>query len=146
MYTFLCVEKMTLRTANYVASEQSPISPDTFAAIASWELYARKLTSPLFINPIIAGFYPDSGEVFLSTLDMAGCETRKTDFVAGGSAQNMIMGIGESFWQPGLSPEQLFEVMTHIETLVVWLLARWTLHLEDGGLSPSHVIKFSVVC
>ncbi|KAI5710239.1 hypothetical protein M8J75_006924 [Diaphorina citri] len=74
-------EKMTLRTANYVASEQSPISPDTFAAIASWELYARKLTSPLFINPIIAGFYPDSGEVFLSTLDMAGCETRKTDFV-----------------------------------------------------------------
>lgn len=107
-------ERMSHRNAKFEADESRPMPPDVFASVASWELYSRKFSAPLSITPIIVGFYPDTYQVFISTLDMAGCETRKTDFVAGGSAQNMIMGIGQSFWEPNLGPEELFEVCSQV--------------------------------
>ncbi|KAL1463459.1 hypothetical protein WDU94_015209 [Cyamophila willieti] len=107
-------ERMSHHNDKYEASEKRPMSPEVFTSIASWELYSRKFSSPVSINPIIVGFYPDTYDVFLSTLDMAGCETRKKDFVTGGSAQNMIMGIAESFWQPKMTPEKLFEVCSQV--------------------------------
>uniref|UniRef100_A0A8D8PY72 Proteasome subunit beta type-3 n=1 Tax=Cacopsylla melanoneura TaxID=428564 RepID=A0A8D8PY72_9HEMI len=107
-------ELMSYHNRKYETAEKKPMSPEVFASIASWELYSRKLRSPVSINPIIVGFYPDTHDVFLSTLDIAGCETRKKDFVTGGSAQNMLMGIAESFWKPNMTPEGLFEVCCQV--------------------------------
>ena len=82
--------------------------PKTFAAMVSNMLYERRF-GPFFIEPIVAGLDPKTGETYLCNMDLIGCKTTPEDCVVGGTAEEQLLGMCETLWEPDMGPDQLFE-------------------------------------
>ncbi len=63
----------------------------TFAAMLSNMLYERRF-GPFFVEPVVAGLDPATGEGFLSVMDLIGCQTTPDDFVVAGTAEEQLYG------------------------------------------------------
>ncbi|KAI9206864.1 nucleophile aminohydrolase [Polychytrium aggregatum] len=103
-------EKLRFRTNLYKLREERDISPKTFAHLVSSTLYERRF-GPYFVEPVIAGLESD-GTPFIASTDLIGCINFAKDFVVIGTAGPQLYGVCESFWEPNLEPEALFEVIS----------------------------------
>jgi 20S proteasome subunit beta 3 len=69
---------------------------------------------PFFVEPIVAGLEPDTFEPYICNMDLIGCITEPTDFVAGGTCEEQLMGMCETLWEPNMGPGQLFECISQV--------------------------------
>ncbi len=74
-------------------------------------LYERRF-GPFFVEPIVAGLDPVSKQPFVSAMDLIGCETKPSDFVVAGTAEEQLFGMCEALWTPDMDPDQLFECVS----------------------------------
>ena len=57
---------------------------------------------PYFIEPVIAGIDPKTGEIHISSLDLIGCPMETDDFVVSGTCGDQMAGMCESLWKPDM--------------------------------------------
>ena len=67
------------------------MKPSTFAAMLSNLLYERRF-GPFFVEPLVAGLDPVTGEAYLCAMDLIGCKTTPRDFVVTGTAEEQLYG------------------------------------------------------
>ncbi|RKP03892.1 hypothetical protein CXG81DRAFT_29137 [Caulochytrium protostelioides] len=104
-------DQLRYKVKMYELREERPISPETFAHLASSSLYEKRF-GPWFVEPIIAGLDPKTGEPFIASTDLIGCINFAKDFVVSGTANSQMYGMCESLWEPNLGPEDLFETIS----------------------------------
>jgi len=92
----------------YELREGRKISPHAFMTMVSNILYGRRF-GPYFVEPIIAGLDPKTGEPYVASCDLIGCPMIPDDFVVGGTCGDQLYGMCEALWEPDLEPEDLFE-------------------------------------
>lgn len=94
----------------YKLREERDIKPSSFAQMVSSTLYEKRF-GPYFCSPVIAGLEPD-GSTYLCGMDSIGAIETAKDFIVAGTANESLLGICESLWQPDLGPEDLFEAVS----------------------------------
>lgn len=92
----------------YELREGRKISPHAFMNLVSNILYGRRF-SPYFVEPIIAGLDPRTGEPYVASCDLIGCPMVPDDFVVGGTCGEQLYGLCEVLWEPDMPAEDLFE-------------------------------------
>lgn len=85
------LQKIEFRTNIYELKEGRKMKPKTFASMLSNMLYERRF-GPFFVEPIVAGLDPVSGDPFICSMDLIGCITNPKDFVVGGTADEQLLG------------------------------------------------------
>ena len=103
-------KKFTMKHNLYRLREERDIRPSTFASLVSATLYEHRF-GPFFCEPIVAGLEPE-GTPFISGMDSLGAMEKSTDFMCAGTNTASLLGICESMYQPGLGPEELFELVS----------------------------------
>jgi len=69
------------------------------------------------VEPIVAGLDPVTFDPYICIMDLIGCITEPTDFVAGGTCEEQLMGMCETLWEPKMGPDQLFECISQVPTV-----------------------------
>ncbi|XP_004344963.2 proteasome subunit beta type-3, partial [Capsaspora owczarzaki ATCC 30864] len=103
--------KLQFRVNMYHLREERSVAPETFMNIVANVLYEKRF-GPFFIEPVIAGLDPVSGEPFVAATDLIGCPDVADDFAVVGTASEQLYGMCESMYEPNLEPEDLFEVVS----------------------------------
>ena len=85
------LQKIEFRTNMYELKEGRKMKPKTFASMLSNMLYERRF-GPFFVEPIVAGLDPVTGEAHICSMDLIGSVTRPHDFVVGGTADEQLLG------------------------------------------------------
>ncbi len=57
---------------------------------------------PYFVEPVVAGLDPKTGEAYIATMDLIGCPMETKDFVVGGTCSEQLYGMCESLWNPDM--------------------------------------------
>jgi 20S proteasome subunit beta 3 len=57
---------------------------------------------PYFVEPVVAGLDPKTGEPYIATMDLIGCPMETKDFVVGGTCSEQLYGMCESLWNPDM--------------------------------------------
>jgi len=109
--TLTVSQRLKFRINLYELRENRRISPKTFASVVSNMLYERRF-GPYFIEPVIAGIDPKTGEPFIACTDVIGCLEEPEDFVVAGTATEQAFGMCETLWEPNLEPDDLFETIS----------------------------------
>jgi len=104
-------ERLRFRVNLYELRENRKIKPQTFSAMVSNLLYERRF-GPYFVEAVIAGLDPVTGEPFISATDLIGCPNQPDDFVLAGTCNEQLFGMCEALWEPDLEPEDLFETIS----------------------------------
>lgn len=104
-------QKLKFRLNLYELRENRNIKPKTFMSMVSNLLYERRF-GPYFIEPVIAGLDPKTGEPFICSLDLIGCPMVTDDFVVSGTCTEQMYGMAESLWEPDMEPDVLFECIS----------------------------------
>lgn len=94
----------------YAMRENRLIKPKTFANLVASSLYEKRF-GPYFAEPVIAGLDADN-KPFLCSTDLLGCIAYDDHFSVAGTCAESLMGTCETFYKPGLEPDQLFEVIS----------------------------------
>ncbi|CAI5477123.1 unnamed protein product [Closterium sp. Yama58-4] len=93
---------------------------------------------PYFIEPVIAGL-EDDGTPFICATDLIGAYEECPEFGVAGTADESLFGACESYWQPGLQPEELFETISQA------LLAAVDRDALSGWGATVHVITLDKI-
>jgi len=104
-------QRLKFRLNLYELRENRSIKPKTFMSMVSNLLYERRF-GPYFIEPVIAGLDPKTGEPFICSLDLIGCPMITEDFVVSGTCTEQMYGMAESLWEPDMEPDALFECIS----------------------------------
>ena len=64
-------------------------------------LYEKRF-GPYFIEPIVAGIDPKTGEPYISVMDLIGQVCVSDDFAVIGTSGEQLYGMCEALWQPNL--------------------------------------------
>lgn len=104
-------ERFRFKLNMYRLREKRDIRPKTFASLVSTTLYERRF-GPYFCEPVIAGLDAESGKPFICSMDLLGAEMFTEDFALAGTCAESLFGTCETFWRPGLQPDELFEVVS----------------------------------
>ena len=67
-----------------LGEQERHISPRALASITSHILYQRR--GAYYVEPLVVGLHPSSGEPFLCAMDMIGAQSFSTEFVCAGAA------------------------------------------------------------
>lgn len=102
-------QRLRFRINMYELRENRRVRPRTFSSLISSFLYERRF-GPYFIEPVIAGIDEKTGEPFISTMDLIGCQTIPDDFAVAGTCAEQLYGMCETLWEPNLGPQELFEI------------------------------------
>eukprot|EP00744_Colponema_vietnamica_P001460 GILI01002417.1.p1 GENE.GILI01002417.1~~GILI01002417.1.p1 ORF type:complete len:205 (+),score=69.95 GILI01002417.1:108-722(+) len=102
-------QKLHFRSNMYKLREEREMRPKVFANLVSTMLYERRF-APYFVEPVVAGLEPDNTP-YISAMDLIGAPVFTKDFVVAGTASEQLYGTCETFFQPDLSPEDLFETL-----------------------------------
>lgn len=94
----------------YSLKENRQISPKTLSWMLANTQYKKRF-APYFIEPLIAGL-DENNEPYLATADSIGCMCDDDGFFCIGTGSENMLGICESFYQSGLEPDDLFEVIS----------------------------------
>ena len=54
-------------------------------------LYERRF-GPFFVEPVVAGLDPETGDAYLNSMDLIGCPTTPDDFVVAGTSEEQLFG------------------------------------------------------
>jgi len=103
--------QIEFRTNMYELRESRQMKPKTFANMVSNLLYVRRF-GPFFVEPIVAGLDPVTFKPYICNMDSIGCITEPVDYVAGGSCKVELLGMCETFWEPEMKPDLLFECIS----------------------------------
>merc|ERR1712216_1035410 len=60
---------------------------------------------------VVAGLDPETGEPFITGMDLIGAMAPTTNFVVCGNNEESLFGVCESMYKENLEPEELFEVI-----------------------------------
>ena len=90
--------------------EEREMPTPVVSHLVASSLYEKRF-GPWFCEPIVAGL-DTQGDPFISGFDLIGTESTAPDFVASGTGAEQVYGVCESFWRPGLEPDDLFEVLS----------------------------------
>eukprot|EP00892_Ulva_mutabilis_P008105 jgi/Ulvmu1/5667/UM024_0014.1 len=99
--------QLRFRHNMYKLCEERDMRPATFAHMVSNTLYEKRF-GPYFCAPVIAGI-DDEGTPFLAGMDTIGAMETAKDFMVQGTAPETLYGVCESFWRPGMKPDELFQ-------------------------------------
>lgn len=103
-------EKLRFKVNMYKLREEKEIDTKTFAHLVSSTLYEKRF-GPYFTAPVIAGL-EKNGDPFICSMDYIGCINFAKDFVVAGTASTQLYGMCESFWEPDMDSETLFEAIS----------------------------------
>jgi len=109
--TMTVAQRLKFRINLYELRENRRISPKTLASVVANLLYERRF-GPYFVEPVIAGIDPKTGEPFIANTDLIGCLNEPEDFVVSGTCVEQAFGMCEALWQPDLEPDDLFETIS----------------------------------
>eukprot|EP00746_Dinoflagellata_sp_MGD_P167282 gnl/MRDRNA2_/MRDRNA2_97781_c0_seq1.p1 gnl/MRDRNA2_/MRDRNA2_97781_c0~~gnl/MRDRNA2_/MRDRNA2_97781_c0_seq1.p1 ORF type:complete len:207 (-),score=40.50 gnl/MRDRNA2_/MRDRNA2_97781_c0_seq1:40-660(-) len=98
---------LNFRIKLYSLREEREMQPKVVANLISSTLYEKRF-GPWFTEPVVAGL-DKNNDPFLCAFDFIGAMSLAQDFVVSGTTSEQLYGVCESFWQPGLNPDQLFE-------------------------------------
>jgi len=98
---------LNFRLKLYALREDREMQPKTCANVISSELYAKRF-GPWFTEPVVAGLDKDN-KPYLCAYDFIGAMSLADDFVVSGTTSEQLYGVCESFWRPGMGPDELFE-------------------------------------
>jgi len=99
-----------LRHNLFQLREDRPMPPEMLINMISYSLYEKRF-GPYFINPVVAGLDADNKPVVCS-YDLIGAASHSDSFVCAGTTDEQLLGVCESFWRPGLKPDELFETIS----------------------------------
>ncbi|CAI5477113.1 unnamed protein product [Closterium sp. Yama58-4] len=130
-------QRLEFRHKLFALREDRVMPPATFAHLVSSILYERRF-GPYFIEPVIAGL-EDDGTPFICATDLIGAYEECPEFGVAGTADESLFGACESYWQPGLQPEELFETISQA------LLAAVDRDALSGWGATVHVITLDKI-
>lgn len=104
-------QRLKFRLNLYELQENRHVKAKTFSSMVSNILYERRF-GPYFVEPIVAGLDPKTGETFISVCDLIGQACVVEDFAVIGTSNEQLYGMCEVLWQPNLEPEDLFECIS----------------------------------
>lgn len=90
--------------------ENRLIKPATFSSLVSSTLYEKRF-GPYFSEPVIAGLDKDN-KPYICSMDLLGCVAKTDDFAVAGTCAESLFGTCETFYKPGLGPDDLFETLS----------------------------------
>ena len=99
-----------LRQSIFKLRQNREMTPSLFAKVCSSLLYEKRF-GPYFAVPIIAGLEPD-GTSYVATMDSIGALAGGDDFVVGGTAEEFLYGVCETFYKPDMDSDTLTEVVS----------------------------------
>ena len=108
-------QQLRMKTKLYKLKEERDMPTPVISHLIASMLYEKRF-GPWFCEPIVAGLESDGKTPFISGFDLIGTESTAPDFVASGTAAEQVFGVCESFWRPGLLPDELFEVISQCLT------------------------------
>jgi len=94
----------------YTMREGRQIKPKTFSNLVASTLYEKRF-GPYFSEPVIAGLNADNTP-FLCAMDLLGAPAKADDFVVSGTCSESLFGTCETFFRPGMNPDELFETIS----------------------------------
>jgi 20S proteasome subunit beta 3 len=103
-------QKFKFRHNLYELRENRKMKPETFANVVSNILYEKRF-GPYYAEPVVAGLDPETGEPFITGMDLIGAMAPTTNFVVCGNNEESLFGVCESMYKEDLEPEELFEVI-----------------------------------
>ncbi|XP_017031261.1 proteasome subunit beta type-3-like [Drosophila kikkawai] len=111
------------------------MSPQQFSIVVSNLLFKQR-SKPYYVEPMVVGLEPDpntkSLRPYICHMDWIGCRRESNKFAVAGTCAAQLTGMCASMWQPDLSPDDLFQV---ISTAVLGALDRDpTIPLGVGAL------------
>ncbi|CAA9997580.1 unnamed protein product [Nesidiocoris tenuis] len=109
--TLTVKDKLRFRLNMYELKEDRKMSPQVFTSMLSNLLYERRF-GPYFIEPVIAGLDPKTGEPYVASMDLIGCPEKPEDFVVSGTCGPQLYGMCEALYEPDQGPEDLFETIS----------------------------------
>jgi len=104
-------QRLKFRLNMYELQENRHVKPKTFSSMVSNILYERRF-GPYFVEPIVAGLDPKTGEPFISVCDLIGQACVVEDFAVIGTSNEQLYGMCEVLWQKNLEPDDLFETIS----------------------------------
>ncbi|CAK9292106.1 unnamed protein product [Gordionus sp. m RMFG-2023] len=105
------VSRLKFRLNLYSIRENKEMSPELFVNVLANLLYEKRFGS-YFIEPVIAGLNTLTKKPIIANMDNIGCSMITHDFVCGGTASEQLYGICETFWEPEMDPDTLFEAIS----------------------------------
>ncbi|ESN98240.1 hypothetical protein HELRODRAFT_185850 [Helobdella robusta] len=105
------IERLRFRVNLYELKENRRITPKALLSLVSNFLYEHRF-GPYFIEPVIAGLDPKTGQPFTASTDLIGCSSEAEDFSISGTCTEQMYGMCESLWKPDMSPDELTEVIS----------------------------------
>jgi len=100
---------LDFRIKLYSLREERQMQPSVVGNLIGSMLYEKRF-GPYFTEPVVAGLDKDK-KPYLCTFDFIGAPCVTSDFVVGGTTTDQLFGVCESFWRPGMNPDELFETI-----------------------------------
>jgi 20S proteasome subunit beta 3 len=101
---------LEMRHNLFALREDRPMPIDHMISMISCALYEKRF-GPWFTGPVVAGLDHNNKPV-ISSFDLIGCSSRSESFCISGTSEDELLGVCESFWRPGLGPDELFETLS----------------------------------
>jgi 20S proteasome subunit beta 3 len=101
---------LKFRMNMYKLREEREMKPETFSALLTSILYEKRF-GPYFTEPVICGLN-EKNEPFLSAMDLIGAPVFTDDFVVAGTSTPNLYGMCETYFKPGMEPDELFETIS----------------------------------
>merc|ERR1712066_948302 len=73
-------------------------------------MYGQRF-GPWFVEPVVAGLDANNNP-YICSYDFIGAQSIATDFTCAGTTSDQLMGICESFYEPDMDEEKLFETVS----------------------------------
>ena len=113
-------KKLRYKLNMYRIREGIDMTANTFAHLVGTTLYSHRqfpfvLTcrfSPFFCHPVVAGL--DDGKPILYEYDAIGTQSNSETFAMGGTAMENMYGLFESYYKPGMKPQQVEDTLSEI--------------------------------
>jgi len=100
---------MAMRHQMFALREDKPMPIKHFISMLSCALYEKRF-GPWFVGPVVAGLDEENKPVICS-YDLIGAISTSESFAISGTSEDQLLGVCESFWRPGLKPDELFETV-----------------------------------
>eukprot|EP00928_Gymnodinium_smaydae_P069786 TRINITY_DN534_c0_g1_i2.p1 TRINITY_DN534_c0_g1~~TRINITY_DN534_c0_g1_i2.p1 ORF type:complete len:234 (+),score=54.76 TRINITY_DN534_c0_g1_i2:87-704(+) len=101
---------LEFRMKLYSLREERKMQPKVIGNTIASMLYEKRF-GPWLTEPVVAGLDKDK-KPFLCAFDFIGAMSKAEDFVVSGTSSEQLFGVCESFWRPGMNPDELFETIS----------------------------------